>query len=46
MPVFLQELFTVKEASEDVLPIKESEEEHLSMDSRWEGSSDVGMYGY
>lgn len=26
MPVFLQELFTVKEASEDVLPIKEPEE--------------------
>ncbi|XP_073083920.1 circadian clock protein PASD1 [Manis javanica] len=40
----LRELFTVKEASEDVLLVKDTEEEHQSMDSRCnQGQRSSGM---
>lgn len=34
MPVVLQELFTAKEAAEDIPAIEDSDEEHLSMEHR------------
>lgn len=41
MPVFLQELFTVKKAGEEVLLIQDSDEEHASPERRWEANVEV-----
>lgn len=38
MPLFLQDLFAVKESGEDVLLAPDSEEEHLPVDHRWEAN--------